>query len=920
MELQLKHQPLTKDSQDPKRSSGTGELSWHAVSAQEALSAQHSDPNGLDDPEAARRLERFGPNRLPAPKRRSALLRFLTQFNDVLIYVLLAATVITALLGHWIDALVILGVVLINAVIGFLQEGKAEKALDAIREMLAPTASVIRNGHRKTLPAHEVVPGDVVILEAGDRVPADLRLFDTSGLKVDEAVLTGESMAVAKAVAPVGETVPLGDRLSMAFSGTLVTYGQGKGVVIATAAETEIGRISGMLTQVIKLQTPLLRQMAVFAKWLTAGILGLAVLVFFFGLLVRDYSFSEIFLAVVGLSVAAIPEGLPAILTITLAIGVQGMARRNAIVRRLPAIETLGSVSVICSDKTGTLTRNEMTVASVAADGWLFSVDGVGYAPLGDFALQGTKVEPGDYPLLAAICEAAVLCNDAALEEEDGAWKIGGDPMEAALLVVARKAGLDPDAVTHDWPRSDAIPFDAQHRFMASLHHDERGRGRVLVKGAPERVIEMCVRQRARDGDHPLDSGYWHARAEEIAALGQRVLAVAAKDSIEPQRELSFDDVDGDLTFLGLFGLIDPPRDEAVPSVAACRAAGIRVKMITGDHAGTASAIARQLGLENPEAVLTGRDLDALDDENLRQRAKDTAVFARTSPAHKLRLVKALQAEGAVVAMTGDGVNDAPALKRADVGISMGQKGSEAAKEASEMVLADDNFAAIAEAVRAGRTVYDNLKKAILFILPTNGGEALVLIAAILIGSTLPITAVQILWVNMVTAVTLALALAFEPSEPDVMDRPPRAAGEPLLSGFLVWRTFFVSVLFMTAIFGGFSFAQAQGATLEEARTVAVNMLVVLEIFYLFSVRYLKASSITWRGLFGTRAVLMAVLAVTLLQLAFTYVPFMRILFGTHPLGLLQGLLIVASGFLVLLILEIEKFIYRRFASLRLHD
>lgn len=909
MEFPPKHQPARTRPKD-----GLAPF-WHAISAQEALALQDSDPKGLGDSEVAQRLTRFGPNRLPAPKRRSAVLRFLAQFHNLLIYVLLAAAVITALLDHWIDALVILGVVLINAVIGFLQEGKAEKALDAIREMLAPTASVIRDGHRATLPAQVVVPGDVVVLEAGDRVPADLRLFDTRGLKVEEAVLTGESMAVAKAVEPVAEGVPLGDRVSMAFSGTLVTYGQGKGVVVATATETEIGRISGMLTQVTTLQTPLLRQMAVFAKWLTGGILGLAALVLIFGLLVRDYSFPEIFMAVVGLSVAAIPEGLPAILTITLAIGVEGMARRNAIVRRLPAIETLGSVSVICSDKTGTLTRNEMTVVSVAADGWLFSVGGVGYTPRGDFMLAGEKIAADAYPLLEEICRAGVLCNDASLELKEGDWCIGGDPMEAALLVVACKAGLDLDAEQRNWPRGDAIPFDAQHRFMASLNRDERGRGRILVKGAPERVIEMCARQRGRNGDGPLDKAYWRARAEEIAALGQRVLAVAAKDKVDPQKELTFGDVEQGLTFLGLFGLMDPPRDEAIASVAACRAASIRVKMITGDHAGTASAIARQLGLENPGGVLTGSDLDRLDDAQLRLCVQDTAVFARTSPAHKLRLVEALQAAGEVVAMTGDGVNDAPALKRADVGIAMGQKGSEAAKEASEMVLADDNFAAIAQAVRAGRTVYDNLKKAILFILPTNGGEALVLISAILIGSTLPITAVQILWVNMVTAVTLALALAFEPSEPDVMKRPPRAAGEPILSRFLIWRTCFVSLLFMIAIFGGFSLAQDRGATLEEARTIAVNMLVVLEIFYLFSVRYLTAPSLSWQGLFGTRAVLIAVLAVTFLQFAFTYAPFMQMLFETRPLGLLQGLLIVASGVLVLVVLEVEKLVYRRLAS-----
>ncbi len=883
---------------------------WHAISADGAITAQKSESSGLTDTEARERLSRFGPNQLPPPKRRGPVVRFFAQFHDLLIYVLLAAAVITALLEHWVDAQVILAVVLINAVIGFLQEGKAEKALEAIRNMLAPKAAVIREGHRKSVAGGELVPGDIVLLEAGERVPADVRLINAKNLKIEEAVLTGESVPVEKSTSPVGESVPLGDRTSMAFSGTLVTYGHGKGVVVATGADTAIGRISGMLLEVTTLQTPLTRQMAVFAKWLTGFILVLGVLVLAFGLLVRDYNFTEIFMAVVGLTVAAIPEGLPAILTITLAIGVQGMARRNAIVRRLPAIETLGSVSVICSDKTGTLTRNEMTVVSIATAKRLFTVSGAGYAPHGEFSVDGTEIQVAEYPLLSEITGAALLCNDASLREVDGQWRIEGDPMEGALVAVACKAGRDPVMESKCFPRTDVIPFDAEHRFMASLHHDHTGNGFVYVKGAPERILEMCAKQRGFDGDIALDMDYWHAQAEQIAANGQRVLAVASKTTDSAHTVLTFDDVENGLTLLGLFGLIDPPREEAIAAVAECQAAGIRVKMITGDHAGTAVAIARQLGLENPDAVLTGQELDSLDNETLRERVQRTAVFARTSPGHKLRLVMALQERGAVVAMTGDGVNDAPALKRADVGIAMGRNGSEAAKEASEMVLADDNFATIAEAVRAGRTVYDNLKKAILFILPTNGGEALVLIAAILLGVTLPITAVQILWVNMVTAVTLALALAFEPTEPDVMQRPPRPPAEPILSGFLIWRVVFVSTLFLGVLFAKFALAQAQGASIEEARTTVVNTLVVLEIFYLFSVRYLQTSSVTWRGVLGTKAVLIAVGSVTALQFLFTYAPFMGAFFDTRPLSLAQGIQIVAAGVAALLILEIEKWVY----------
>ena len=885
----------------------TGERQWHALAVDETLTAQDSCPGGLTDAQARERLVRYGPNRLPPPKRRGPLVRFLAQFHDILIYVLLGAAVVTALLGHWIDAQVILAVVLVNAVIGFFQEGKAENALDAIRDMLAPKASVVRGGDRKTVPGGELVPGDIVLLEAGARVPADIRLIDAKNMKIDEAILTGESVAVEKDTLPVDETMSLGDRTSMAFSGTLVTFGQGRGVVVGTGRQTAIGQISGMLSEVTTLQTPLTRQMSVFAKWLTGSILGIAALVFAFGLLVRDYGFSEIFMAVVGLTVAAIPEGLPAILTITLAIGVQGMARRNAIVRRLPAIETLGSVSVICSDKTGTLTRNEMTVVSIATAKRLFAVSGVGYAPHGSFSQDGHKVEVAQFPLLQEISRAALLCNEASLQEVEGQWTIEGDPMEAALLAVAYKAGLGHSTEALGLLRTDVIPFDAEYRFMATLHHDHRGHGFIYVKGAPERILEMCARQRGIEGDVALDVGYWRAQAEEIAASGQRILAVAMKTTESSHTDLTFGDVETGLTLLGLFGLIDPPRDEAITAVAECQAAGIHVKMITGDHAGTAVAIARQLGLESPDSILTGHDIDSLDDDVLRQRVRDTSVFARTSPEHKLRLVMALQAEGAVVAMTGDGVNDAPALKRADVGVAMGRSGSEAAKEAAEMVLADDNFATIAEAVRAGRTVYDNLKKAVLFILPTNGGEALVLIAAILIGSTLPITAIQVLWVNMVTAVTLALALAFEPAEPNVMRRPPRAAGEAILSGFLVWRVVFVSTLFLGALFGMFALAQAQGAGVEEARTVVVNTLVVLEIFYLFSVRYLKASSITWRGMLGTPAVLIAVSTVIALQMVFTYVPFMGSFFDTRALSLIQGVQIVAVGIAALLILEIEK-------------
>jgi magnesium-transporting ATPase (P-type) len=889
---------------------------WHAMPASAALDALASGPHGLTSDEAQRRLMQHGPNRLPQPPQRSALRRFLARFGDLLIQLLLGAAVVTALLGHWIDTGVILAVVLVNAVIGHIQEGKAEQALAAIRDLLAPRAAAMRDGHRTTIAGDALVPGDVVLVEAGDRIPADLRLFEARGLRIQEAVLTGESVPVEKATAPVAEAAALGDRTSLAFSGTMVAAGQGLGVVVATGAHTEIGRISGLLSAVQTISTPLLRQMDRFARWLALLVLGAAALILLFGYFVRGYAFADIFMAVVGIAVAAIPEGLPTILTVTLAIGVQGMARRNAIVRQLPAIETLGSVSVICSDKTGTLTRNEMTVATVATADRRYRVSGTGYEPLGSFSVDEEAVLAAAAPGLADMARAGVLCSDATAEPCDGAMRVEGDPMEGALIVLALKAGLDPALERGSWPRTDAIPFDSQHRFMATLNHDHEGHAMVVVKGAPERLLDMCVAQRGgTGGDVPLERAQWEAWLAQIADAGQRVIAVAVRRVAPTQVTLSFADVEGDLTLLGLFGLIDPPRDEAIAAVAECHAAGIRVKMITGDHAGTAAAIARQLGLPGAADVVTGADIDRLDDATLRRRVQASDVFARTSPEHKLRLVQALQAEGAVVAMTGDGVNDAPALKRADVGIAMGGKGSEAAKEAAEMVLADDNFATIAAAVHAGRAVYDNLKKAIMFLLPVNGGESMCLIAAILLGVALPITPVQILWVNMVSSVALAMALAFEPPEPDVMRRAPRPSGEPILSGFLAWRIALVSTLFAIGVFGMHELALARGAEATEARTIAVNTLVSMEVFYLFSVRFLSGPSITLRGALGTRPVLVAVAAVTALQFLFTYAPFMNIFFGTEPLDVVTGLQVVAVGAALLAVLELEKAIRRLFFS-----
>ena len=850
----------------------------HSQTAEACLAALSAAADGLSATQAARRLAEHGPNRLPEARARGPVLRLLAQFNNVLIYVLLVAAVITAGLQHWVDTGVILAVVLANAVIGFIQEGKAEAAMGAIRSLLAPKAAVLRDGVRVTVPGADLVPGDIVLLEAGDKVPADLRVIEARGLAAQEAILTGESVPVDKDPQPVVADVPLGDRRSMLWSGTLVTQGTARGLVVATGAGTEIGRIGGLLAGVEQLTTPLVAQMDHFARWLSLLILLVAALILAWGYFVVHQPFSDLFMAVIGVAVAAIPEGLPAVMTITLAIGVQAMAGRNAIVRRLPAIEAIGSVSVICTDKTGTLTRNEMVVAAAETAEGAFTVSGDGYAPEGEITPAGD---------LSRLARAAALCNDAALHDKDGHWIVEGDPMEGALLAFAAKAGgVAPE------PRKDAVPFDSRHRYMAVLTEG----GVTLVKGAPERVLRMC-----RD----LDYGHWHDRAEAMARQGLRVLAFAERE--EAGDRIDAKALEGGLSFIGLLGLIDPPRVEAIEAVAECRSAGIRVKMITGDHAGTAAAIAAQIGLAKPKRVLTGADLDKLDDAELAMEVMDVDVFARTSPEHKLRLVTALQSKGLSVAMTGDGVNDAPALKRADAGIAMGLKGSEAAKEAADLVLADDNFASIAAAVREGRMVYDNLKKVISWTLPTNAGESIVIIFAILAGLLLPLSPVMILWVNMITAITLGLALAFEPTETGTMQRPPRSRTAPILSGELVWHVVLVAGLFIAGILAMFNYAQDRGYSLALSQTIAMNTLVVLKTFHLFFIRNIHGTSLTWDAVKGTKVVWIVVIAVTAAQFAITYLPPLQAIMGTEAVAFWDGVLIVGVGAAFFALIEIEK-------------
>ena len=883
---------------------------WHAQPGQQSLQHLNSSAQGLDSSDAAQRLSEHGPNLLTQPQANGPFKRFALQFHNLLIYVLLGACLLTLLLGEWLDSAVIFAVVLINALVGFVQEGKAQHAMLAIQQMLSLESRVRRNGQVHSIAAEQLVPGDWVLLEAGDRVPADLRLLETRDLRIDEAALTGESLPVDKHHDAVAASASLADRRSMAYSGTLVNAGSAAGVVVATAKQTELGKISHMLENVVSLQTPLLVDMAKFARHLTLGILALALLTFAFGVLLRGYSAEDMLLAAVSLAVAAIPEGLPAVLTIILALGVQRMAKRRAIIRHLPAVESLGAVTVICSDKTGTLTRNEMTVQQVFTAAHHYRVEGVGYAPQGSIHCddgQLCQLDAADD--LRELARAGLLANNASLRSGENGWCITGDPTEAALLTLAGKVGLELQHEARNLPQVDAIPFSSEQRCTASLHHDHAHHGLIYMIGAPERVLEACNRQ-WRDGHpEPLDPRHWHQALDSGARQGLRMLGLAIRPLGEPQQSLDYQDLDGDYVLLGLVGMLDPPREEAIAAIADCHSAGIAVKMITGDHVGTASAIAARLGLKGTTA-LSGAELDQLDDAELDRRLADTSVFARTSPAHKLRLVERLQACGARVAMTGDGVNDAPALKRADIGIAMGIKGTEAAKEAAQMVLADDNFATIAHAVEEGRTVYDNLKKTILFILPTNGGEAMILLAAIALGLTLPITPLQILWINMITAVTLALALAFEPAEADLMRRPPRDPKVNLLSRHLLWRVLFIGALMTLASLGLFLYTQTLGWSLESSRTLAVNAVVACEIGYLFSSRRLEGSANF--GLRDNPMIWSMVGLLLSLQLLLTYWPAMQQVFATAALPAYAWgwCLLVALG--VCVCVEAEKWLLRR--------
>ncbi|WP_291296161.1 HAD-IC family P-type ATPase [Elioraea sp.] len=876
-------------------------LPWHARATDDVLAALGATRAGLSAAEAQARLARAGRNRLTAAPSRGAAARLAAQFANLLILVLIGAAVIAAIVGDLKDAAVILLVVIANAAIGYVQEGRAERALAAISAMLSPGATVLRDGHRRAIAAEEIVPGDIVVLEPGDRVPADLRLIETRALAIEEAALTGESVAATKQPEPAAPDAPLGDRHSAAFAGTIVAAGAGLGVVTATGDETEVGRIGRAMRETVSPVSPLVRRMSEFSRRLTVMMLAIGILAFAWGVLVIGIPGAEMAFAAVALFVAAIPEGLPTILTVTLAIGVQRMAARRAIVRRMPAVEALGSVDTICTDKTGTLTANVMTVRAIMAQEGRFGVTGEGYAPRGAVEDEaGADVSfalPGGVVLLA---RASALCNDADIVDDAGGWTVAGDPMEGALLAFAVKAGAA--TAREAWPRRDAIPFDPAQRVMATLHHDAGGAALMVLKGAPEAVLARCA-------DVPADAV---AEVARLGAEGMRVIAFAERSLPHRTAVLEAEDAASGLTFLGLCGLIDPPRQEAAEAVAAMRAAGITVKMITGDHPGTATAIARAVGIAEAPRAIEGAAFEAIAVADRPAAAAAHDVFARVSPLGKLALVDALQARGHTVAMTGDGVNDAVALKRADIGVAMGRGGTEAARQAASIVLADDNFATIAAAVREGRHIYDNLRKAILFLLPVNGGECLAVLASIIFGTTMPITPLQILWVNMVSSAILAMGLAFEPEEPDLMQRPPRPRNAALLDRFLFWRVVLVSVLFLAGINIAFHGMLAAGAELEAARTAAVCALVAMETWYLFSVRFLRATSLTLARAFGTRAVWASLIGVFASQALFVWAPPLHVLFDTRALGPWPLLLAAGLGAAVFLILEAEKALLRR--------
>lgn len=878
---------------------------------EEAFRLLDSTETGLGLVEAKRRLAEFGVNCLTSKRRASAVLRFFREFNDPFVYILLIASVVTCFLGEFVDSSVIFGVVFMNALVGYLQETKSAKAIEALGALLPAHATVRREGKASRIRADDLVPGDVVLLQSGDRVPADLRLFKVRSLLVDESALTGESQAAAKRVDKVSLETVLAERANLAFMGTTVVSGQAEGLVWATGDRTETGHIAWLVTEAVEMTTPLTRKIAQFTRRLLYIILAVAVVAFAVGIH-RGEPAPLMFMAAVALAVGAIPEGLPAAVTITLAIGVSRMALRGALIRKLPAVETIGSVTVICTDKTGTLTQNQMTVREIFAGGKKYIVSGGGYETNGQIQTGGRVIERAAEPALVECLKAGLLCNDAIITRRDGRVSIQGDPTEAALIVAAQKAGLQGGLMHEEHPRVDAIPFECDQMYRATLHHHSKQR--VIYKvGALERLLERCSDALDADGKPgALQKSEIIAAAEAMARDGLRVLAMARKHVEAKHSRLERHHVHSGLTFLGLQGMIDPPRPEAIDAVRRCQRAGIAVKMITGDHLLTASSIARQIGLHPAQGeivAVSGRDLVALGEVQLAEIAERASVFARVAPEDKLRLVRALQSRGHIVAMTGDGVNDAPALKQADIGVSMGLAGTDVAKGAADMILTDDNFATIEAAVEEGRGVFENLTKFILWTLPTNGGEGLLLLCAIFFGTTLPALPTQLLWVNMMTTLCLGLMLVFESRARDLMLRRPRNPREPILTYPLVMRTGLVTLVMIAGAFSVFLWElRREGSSLPEARTAVVNVIVLVEVFYLLNCRSLT-HSVRSLGLFSNRWMMVGIALMIISQLFFTYAPIMNRFFHSAPIDWDAWVRIVAVAAVALGLVGFEKWL-----------
>lgn len=887
--------------------------SWHSLKSEDVVAYLQSDlKHGLGDDEILARQKSFGLNQLTPKQESSLLLDFLLQFHTPLVYILLVAALVTFLLEEYVDSSVIFGVVLVNAIIGFIQENKAKQAINSLKNMLNTKSIVLRNSNKVSIDSKEITIGDIVFLGLGDKIPADMRIVSAKNLHIDESALTGESVPTQKTVDVLDKDIVLADRDNMAYGGTLVTYGQGIGIVTEIGDNTQTGKIASLIHEAVSIETPLTKKISEFSKTLLWIILALAGFTFVFGYFIHDYSAIDMFMASVALAVGAIPEGLPAVVTITLAIGVRVMATKNAIIRKLPAVETLGSTTVICSDKTGTLTKNEMTVTKLCINNHIFDVGGNGYEPKGEIMYDGNNISQDYSYTLAEILRCGMLCNDSMLVHENGKYHIQGDPTEGALIVSATKYGFEYNVLIQEHPRLDIIPFDSENMYMATLHPISAEENAIYLKGSLEQILTLSKSALDIGGNRCLlNKEEIENKASYMASNGLRILAFAVCYVPNDYKNI-LDLKTLDIHFLGLQAMIDPPRPEAIEAVKLCQNAGITVKMITGDHKVTALAIAKELNIADDNAKsISGYEMSSLSDDELKNIINDVNVFARVAPEQKLSIVSALQSQNHIVAMTGDGVNDAPALKQADIGIAMGINGTEVSKESADMILADDNFASIAKAVEEGRGVFDNLIKFIVWTIPTNVGEGLVIMLAILLGATLPILPVQSLWINMTTALFLGLMLAFEPKEDGVMQRKPRDINEPILSISMLSRVFLISFLLLAGAFGVFTWSLQSGASIEESRTLAVTLFVVVQSFYLLNCRSLN-QSVLRVDLFSNKWILIGIVLMFTVQVLFIYNPFMNTIFQSAPIKLEGWIVLIVYGIFSVLVVEIEKILWKK--------